>query len=461
MRWLAILLSLVMTVCWTTPAEAKFIFRDGKWVFVPDDEELPPPRPAPVEPTPSPTPSEVAPTPKPPVEPTPAPPVEPAPAPQPTPTVEPPTKTPPVEPTPTKPEPPKITLPSESPLPPASPVRAEPAGQPVPAEPSPKPAPAPEVPRVPAAPLDLPQATSVGEKYRTPEPSKAADQAESLVANVSPPQADAAERLTEAIAAFRKGDYGTTESLAKKLIKAYPHSRYAEAAQWLRAEAIFSSGDFYQPYQEYETFLKTYAGSPLVDQALLREFQCAEALFGPARRKVIGLPLFSGDDEAMAMLEKLYAHRPTGPLAADAVFRQAEHHLAKGRFIEAEEMLRKFLNEFPNHARARQAELWSAQCAMAANAGATYDDSGLTRAEDTLRAYREKYPRMAAQENVDGALEKIRHMQAERKLQRAEYYRRARRPKAARFYAQRVVDQFPGTPSVPKAQALLGELGDK
>jgi len=170
--------------------------------------------------------------------------------------------------------------------------------------------------------------------------------------------------------------------------------------------------------------------------------------------------MLSGDDEALAMLEKVYSRRPTGPLAPDAVFRQAEYHREKSHFAEAEELLRKFLTEFPNHARARQAELWSAQCAMAANTGPTHDDSSLTRAEDTLRSYRQKYPQEAAQENVDAALEKIRQIRAERKLEQAEYYHRARRTKAARFYAQMVVDKYPGTPSFARAQALLGELGE-
>jgi outer membrane protein assembly factor BamD (BamD/ComL family) len=319
-----------------------------------------------------------------------------------------------------------------------------------------------KAPAVAPAPLVVGGTESVGQKYRHPKPSQAADEAERMTAAAGAVGTREHELLLSAIDHFRAENYRRARGVAAKLVRRYPDSPLAEAARWIEAEARFSRREYYRAWTAYEAFLKHFAGSSLSEKALLREFQCAEALLGGARRKILGLGLLSGDDEALAILEKIYGYRPTGLLAADAVFRIAEYHMDRGAFEEAEDWLGKFLKEFPNHGRARQAELWSAKCAMASNLGPKYDESTLTRARDTLRAYQRKYPKPAARENVAGALERIRHLRARKKYEMAAYYRRAQQPRAASFYARLVVEQFPGTPAAAEAQGLLQQLeGDE
>jgi len=436
---LAVLAAAALAVlCWPTAAEAKFVFRDGKWVFVPD-EEAPPVENPPVAPQPQP----------PVVEPQPAVPPGPEQAPAPPPAEKPPSEV--VQPPPAIPgevQPPEVAQP---------PAPAPPAPQP-PAEARP---PIPPRPRVQPAPLIAAPEESVGRKYRNPEASNAADEAmEILLSLQQAPQAETAPVMA-AVQDFRAGKFAKAARDAKELLASHPDSRCGEAAEWLRAEAVFCDRDYYGAFAEYETFLKNYAGSKLGDKALRREFQCAEAIFGGAKRVVLGLLRLSGDEDALAMLEKIYGHRPTGPLAPEAIFRIAEYKMQRGKFEEAEEQLGKFLEEFPNHERARQAELCAAQCAMAASGGPQYDDAALKRAADTLQAYQDKYPQVAAQENVPNALEKIRLAEAEKKLQMARYYQRAQRPKAAAFYAEKVIKDYPDTAPAAEAQKLLDELAGR
>ncbi len=567
MRWFMILAAVVAVLTAAAVAEAKFVFRDGKWVLVPDEEEVaagaheptkppqvetPPRQEAPLEPAPqekplverpavTQPPEETSPPEKPVEEPIEQPAVE-------KPAVEPPVvQRPPVEePVVVKPpveepvvekppveEPVVVKPPVEEPVvekppveepvvetPPArqpgteeTAVVEKPAAQPpsdgetafefrdgrwVPVikakrpEPTEKPV-TPDVaavartekveilvipterqekppielpPVVEVAPLSEPalalsQVLSVGEKYRHPAPSQAADEADQIVKAAGQASPDELEAARSMIERFRSGRFSKTARAARKFLKKHPNSACAEAATWLRAEAIFSGGDYYKAFGAYEDFIGGYAGSRMVHKALVREMEIAEALLGPARRKVLGLGLGSGNDEAIAILEKVYAHRPTGPLAADAIFRIAEFNTSKGKFEEAEEMYRRFLDEFPNHARSRQAQLLAAQSAMASNFGPTYDDGSMRRAHDLLKSYQDKYPEMAAKENVSGALEKIRRNQAQKKYEMAAYYWRAKRRKAATFYARKVLAEFPGTPAAAEARQLLGKIAGK
>ncbi|NIA21129.1 MAG: outer membrane protein assembly factor BamD [Anaerolineaceae bacterium] len=306
--------------------------------------------------------------------------------------------------------------------------------------------------------LTVSRAPSVGEKYRNPAPSQAADEAEQIVDAAGQGSPEELATVRSMIERFRGNRFAKTARAAARFLKRHKNSAYAEAVAWLRAEAVFAGGDYYKAFRAYEDFIDNYAGSRMVDKALVREMETAEALLGPARRKVLGLGLGSGNDEAVAILEKVYAHRPTGPLAADAIFRIGEFNTAKGKFEEAEEMYRRFLDEFPNHPRSRQAQLLAAQSAMASSLGPTYDDASMNRAQDLLRSYQDKYPQMAARENVAGALEKIRRNRARKKYEMAAYYWRARRPKAATFYARKVLGEFPGTPAAAEARQLLEKI---
>jgi len=306
--------------------------------------------------------------------------------------------------------------------------------------------------------LAIDKVPSVGEKYRQIEPSAAAEEAESLLAAAGQTDGDGPAAVRSMIAKFRSGHYAATAKLASKFLKKHAVSPCGEPASWLKAEAVFCGGDYYKAFEAYEHFIANYAGSRLVDKALLREVQCAEALFGPARRKVLGLGLGSGNDEAVAILEKVYAHRPTGPLAAAALFRIGEFKMSIGKSEEAEEQFRRFIDEFPNHSRARQARLMAAQSAIASCLGPVYDDAPIRRAGGMLQSYQDTYPELAAQENVAGALEAIRRHEATKKYQMAVYYQRAGRPKAAAFYARKVVEEFPGTPASVEARAMLQKL---
>jgi outer membrane assembly lipoprotein YfiO len=306
--------------------------------------------------------------------------------------------------------------------------------------------------------LAIDQVPSIGEKYLRPEPSMAADEAEALLADSRETDGAGPEAVRSMIAKFRSGSYSSVARQGAKFLKRNSVSPCGEPASWLRAEAVFADGDYYKAFNAYEHFITNYAGSRLVDKALTREMECAEALFGPARRKILGLGLGSGNDEAVGILERVYAHRPTGPLAAEALFRIGEFKMGTGKFEEAEEQFRRFIDEFPNHNRARQARLMAAQSAIASCLGPQYDIAPMRRAGGILESYQDTYPEMAARENVSGALEAIRRHEASRKYDMASYYDRAGRPVAARFYARAVVDEFPGTPAAVDARKMLQEL---
>jgi len=404
-------------------APAGWVWRNGRWKYVETKwPEAPAPSPAPA--------------PEPPKAPPAAPPSEketpPAPAPEPP--KAPPKPAPAPEPAPfPRPEAPPEAVPEPV-------VRPAPEMPPAPA-PEPKPAPAVQPP---AAATESPAAESKPPRYawwrRSPDPN--------------------ADRtlFEEGSRAMEAGNPGKASRTLRSLIKKYPDSAYRAEAMWRRGEALFAQKDYYQAFEQYEEMLTQYAGSPHYRQALERQMAIAELYLGPVRRRVWGMPLLSGETEAIEILRRVYEHQPAGDLAEACLLRIADYYYEKGQWQEAEDYYNKYCQAFPNGGRVVHAELARAKCAIARCSGARYDVTSLGLAYDRLRRFQQKYPDAAQEEGVADLLVQLRRSQAEALYNVAAHYFRAGKPLASAFYAEQVVARYADTPSADEARALLAKM---
>jgi len=374
-----------------TPASAKWVWREGRWVHV--EDAAPPAEPQP--------PAATAPAP-----------TEPAPGPP--------------QPAPETPEP-------EAPAPPAlAPSKPEP-----PAPAAAEPAPAAEPPA--AAP---PAATKP-----SPAPSRGTGQA--------PAKRNwfAARGTGDEKALFEKGrselvagNYRAAARALKDHIAGFPASANREEAMWLRGAALLGLADHYAAFEQYEALVTQYAGSPHYRDALIKEMEIAEVFLQGTHRKVLGLPLMiSAESEGIEILRKVYEHQPTGDLAEKVVVRIADYHRAKSEWSEAEDYYDKYCKEFPNGAAARHAELERAKCTIERCRGPRYDTASLQLAYDRLVGFQRKFPEEAEQQSVGALIEQVRDMQAEGLYRTAEHYARAGQPLAAAYYAERLQARFPNS----------------
>ncbi|HUW99531.1 MAG TPA: outer membrane protein assembly factor BamD [Phycisphaerae bacterium] len=344
--------------------------------------------------------------------------------------------------------------------------RAEPAppAQPPPKEeppPPPKEEPAPEPPEAPSEmPVEAPPQPTAEEIAAEAEArARAGAQRPWYARWRRPPDPSADRTLFEAgRAAFEAGDHGKAARTLKNLIKKHPDSAYRPEAMWLRGEALFAAKDYYKAYEQYENLLRDYAGSPRYRRALEREMEIAELYLGPVRRRVWGMPLLSGETEAIEILRRVYEHQPAGDLAERCLVRIADYHYEKHRWPEAEDYYDRYCKEFPNGGRVVHAELARAKCAIERCRGARYDTASLALAHDRLSRFQQKYPDVAETEGVPGLLEELRGLNAEALYNVAAYYRRAGKPLAAVHYAEQAVAQYGDTAWGEQAKTLIEDL---
>ncbi|MCX5682183.1 MAG: outer membrane protein assembly factor BamD, partial [Planctomycetota bacterium] len=207
--------------------------------------------------------------------------------------------------------------------------------------------------------------------------------------------------------------------------------------------------------------ITNYAGSPHYRDSLLKEIEIADIYFGPTRRKVLGIPLTSGDTEAVEILRKVYEHQPTGDLASDVVQKIADYYWSKDKWAEAEDYYDKYCREYPNGPAARAAELRRAKCALERCRGSRYDTTCLQLAYDRLQQFKQKFPEDAEREGVPAQLAKIREMQAESLYETAINYYRTGKPLAAAYYVERLQKKFPDTIWCEMSRQFMADISMK
>ncbi|MCX5648864.1 MAG: outer membrane protein assembly factor BamD [Planctomycetota bacterium] len=382
-----------------------------------------------------------------------------APAPSPAPAPEPPKAPPAVPPSE------KETPPAPAPEPPKAPPAAPPSEKETPPAPKPAPEPAPEpvvrpAPEMPPAPAPEPKPAPAVQPPAAATETPAAELKPPWYAwwRRSPNPNPDRTLFEEGSRAMEAGNPGKASRTLRSLIKKYPDSAYRAEAMWRRGEALFAQKDYYQAFEQYEEMLTQYAGSPHYRQALERQMAIAELYLGPVRRRVWGMPLLSGETEAIEILRRVYEHQPAGDLAEACLLRIADYYYEKGQWQEAEDYYNKYCQAFPNGGRVVHAELARAKCAIARCSGARYDVTSLGLAYDRLRRFQQKYPDAAQEEGVADLLAQLRLSQAEALYNVAAHYFRAGKPLASAFYAEQVVARYADTPSADEARALLAKM---
>ncbi len=348
---------------------------------------------------------------------------------------------------PTAPEPretPREPVQPEPDMPKAEPPESEPAERPATPEP-------PEPPTETETPGELPDA----QKPARPPEEKPSWWDRAKWWEKPPPAGGDKPRFNEAHNAYRAGEYRTAEKAFDDLIKDYPESPYREEAMWLRAEALFARQRYYKAYEQYEDLIEQYAGSRHYQDALRKEIEIAELYLGPVRRRVLGIPMMSGEAEAIEILRRVWEHQPAGDLADDVVLRIADHYWSKDKWADAEAYYDKYCKEYPNGEAIRHAELRRARCSIQQCKGPRYCTTSLKLAEDRLRQFQTKYPDEAARRDVPAMLDRLRNLQAQSLYEIAARYRRAGHPCAAAFYAERLRSRYPDSPWSRKADDFL------
>jgi outer membrane protein assembly factor BamD (BamD/ComL family) len=292
------------------------------------------------------------------------------------------------------------------------------------------------------------------------------------VTKVAPnPEADAEFRAAETL--FQQGQLSEAETAFAKIAKKRKNSPWGEKAQYYLAETQFQRGNYVAAHDSYEKLVTTYPGTKYLEKLVARENEIAQkwlAIYDPKAKpdqrmawydRFTGQrPVLDTNGHALAVLEHVRHHDPTGPLADSAVLRIADYHYAQGDYESAALYYDQLITDHPKSQLVQRAQLASIDSKIKGYLGPDYDGSGLEQARESVKQTMATFPERAASTDQDlyHTLDLISEEQAARAYKRGDYYKRTGHVSSAEYYFAMVPQKWPNSPWAAKAKTQLAQL---
>lgn len=312
------------------------------------------------------------------------------------------------------------------------------------------------------------------------------------------------EELDAAEAAFKKGEYGTAEKLAKAVAKKYPNSPVREDALFLKAEAQYEQKAYSWAQDSYDELVKDFPSTRYLEVRNKRLFNIARYWLRDPKYvtsddvKLTGFsaegdtakmqvnaqspsngfdvtrtvpilpnfhdrsrPVFDTDGRALQALKSIWQNDPTGALADDALMLTASYHIRNQNYLEADHYLTIIREEYPKSKHNSHAYVLSGFVKQASYQGPEYDPKSLDEAKRLKESTMRLYPGKIDRQRFEQDLRKIEEGKAAADWAYVDHYRKKGNKQAMAIYCREIIRLYPTTSFASKARDLLPKLEER
>jgi len=251
-------------------------------------------------------------------------------------------------------------------------------------------------------------------------------------------------------------------SAAKKLLvnwlKRQRTSPLRDRALYLLGLANYQYGDRIASFYNFDELMDKHSGSKYFYPALEKQFLIADGYLSGYKRRFLGIPLLSAQDEGIEMLFRIQQRSPGSPLAEKALKRTADYYYADAQYDLAVDAYNAFIDRYRRSPEIPQVRLKKAFAELAQFHGTRFDPTQMINARTSLEELAIDYPDLARQENVASVVERIDAALARKVYQHAQFYVRTHEPRAAAFTYRYLIKNYPNSPEAERAKVELAQL---
>jgi outer membrane assembly lipoprotein YfiO len=248
------------------------------------------------------------------------------------------------------------------------------------------------------------------------------------------------------------------KKLAVNWLKRQPNSPLRDRALYLLGLANYQYGDRIASFYNFDELMDKYPDSRYFYPALDKQYQIADAYLSGYKRRFLGFPLLSAEDEAVEMLFRIQQRSPGSPLAEKALKRTADYYYADAQYDVAVDAYQAFIDRYKRSPEIPQARLKKAFAELAQFHGIKFDPTPAINARTSLEEIAIDYPELARQENVVAVIERIDAALARKVYMNAQFYLRTHEPRAAAYNFKYLIQNYPGSPEAAKSKIELAQL---
>jgi outer membrane assembly lipoprotein YfiO len=253
-----------------------------------------------------------------------------------------------------------------------------------------------------------------------------------------------------------------SNSAAKKLAVSWLQrektSPIRDRGLYLLGLANYQYGDRIASFYNFDELMDNYPDSKYFYPALEKQYQIADAFLNGYKRRFLGVPLLSAEDEAVEMLYRIQQRSPGSPLAEKALKRTADFYYADAQYDLASDAYEAFIERYRRSPDTPQVKLKKAFAELAQFHGTKFDPTPVINARTQLEELAVEHPDLAKQENVQAVIDRIDAALARKVYQNAHFYLRTHEPRAAAYNFRYLIKNYPDSPEAAKAKTDLAKL---
>lgn len=263
--------------------------------------------------------------------------------------------------------------------------------------------------------------------------------------------------------AFKEEKYDKARAGARRLVKKWPLSDFAPAAQYYVARCYEEDGKDEKAFKEYQKLLEKYPKIDNYQEVLKRQYEIATKYLNGKKFKIFGLfPLYRSMEKTVEMYEKVIKNGPYSEVAPQAQLKIGQANEKKKDFRDAIKAYEKAADRYHDRKNlAADALFKAAETYYSQAREAEYDQGVAKRALESFHDFTSLYPEDERVEEARKKMDNLREEQARGAMKVAGYYEKRKQLDGALIYYNEVLAKAPNSVYAEKARAKIAELKER
>jgi outer membrane protein assembly factor BamD len=272
---------------------------------------------------------------------------------------------------------------------------------------------------------------------------------------------DAAELYQVGQEAEKGGDLKRAIRAYKSLVKRHPKDALAPTALYRAAQLQEQTRKYTPAADSYLQLVENYPSSAHFDEAIEGQFRVGEIYLNGKKLKVLGIPLASALDRAVAIFANVVRTAPYGKYTARAQFDIGLAREKQGANDAAIQAYQAVVDKFPNEPIAVDAQYQIGYIWFTAAQLGTNDASAAGNAKTAFQDFLFHYPKSEKAAQARKNLDILEHKQTTNSYKVAKFYDKQKYYRAAVIYYNEVIRQQPGSAESTEAKKRIDQLRAK
>lgn len=273
------------------------------------------------------------------------------------------------------------------------------------------------------------------------------------------------EGYNQIMTSYKQKNWGELLQQCEAFVKDYQTSDFVADIHYYEGIAYFYLGDYDLANQKISYYLQNYASEKFFEEAFSYKFEIAQKFESGERLHIFGtkrMPkLVWAGEEIIAIYDEIIKTLPRHELAAKSLFRKGSILFKDGDHKEAVEVFQILIRRFPKHPLTPDAYVQIAKVYLDQSKTNFADNDLIDLSEINLRNFYHSFPQDKRLTEAQDILLSLRERYAQDIWETAQFFERRRKNKAAVFYYQKLIQQFPESTYAKKSMIRLQEIKSK